>query len=72
MRSHFDSPELMNWSMMTWAPLAKSPNWASQITRQRGSARLRPYSNPSTPASDSGLSTISICAWPARTWLSGM
>ena len=26
-RSHLASPELMNWSMMTWAPLAKSPNW---------------------------------------------
>ena len=29
-RPHFDSPEAMNWSMIAWAPLAKSPNWASQ------------------------------------------
>ena len=24
--------QAMNWSMMTWAPLAKSPNWASHRT----------------------------------------
>jgi len=34
---HFASPELMNWSMMTWAPLAKSPYCASQTTRAFGS-----------------------------------
>ena len=28
---HLSSPLIMNWSMITWAPLAKSPNWASQI-----------------------------------------
>jgi hypothetical protein len=28
----------MNWSITTWAPLAKSPNWASQITSWLGSA----------------------------------
>ena len=27
----------MNWSMTTWAPLAKSPNCASQITKVLGS-----------------------------------
>ena len=27
-RPHFASPELMNWSMMTCAPFAKSPNCA--------------------------------------------
>ena len=43
----------MNWSMITWAPLAKSPNCASQMTRLRGSAELKPYSKPSTAASDS-------------------
>src|SRR4249920_1557800 len=34
MRPHFASPAAMNWSIMTCAPLAKSPNWASQITRR--------------------------------------
>ena len=29
----------MNWSMITWAPLAKSPNCASQITSMSGSTR---------------------------------
>ncbi len=38
MRSHFDSPELMNWSNMICAPLAKSPNWASHIVSAFGSA----------------------------------
>ena len=37
MRPHLASPELMNWSMTTCATLAKSPNWASQITRRFGS-----------------------------------
>ena len=34
---HLASPAAMNWSMMICAPLAKSPNWASQRTRLRGS-----------------------------------
>ena len=38
MRSHFCSPEEMNWSMMVWAPLAKSPNCASHSVRAIGSA----------------------------------
>ena len=29
MRNHLRSPDEMNWSMTTCAPLAKSPNWAS-------------------------------------------
>src|SRR5579872_3535395 len=33
MRSHLRSPDEMNWSNSTWAPLAKSPNCASD--RQR-------------------------------------
>ncbi len=33
-RPHFTSPEAMNWSITTCAPLAKSPNWASQITQR--------------------------------------
>ena len=36
MRSHLASPELRNWSMMTCAPLAKSPNCASHSTSVRG------------------------------------
>src|SRR2546429_349703 len=31
MRSHLRSPDEMNWSNSTCAPLAKSPNCASQI-----------------------------------------
>jgi hypothetical protein len=31
------SPAAMNWSMTTWAPFAKSPNWPSQITSASGS-----------------------------------
>ena len=35
-RSHLASPEDRNWSKMICAPLAKSPNCASQITRELG------------------------------------
>ncbi len=38
MRSHLLSPEQMNWSMITCAPLAKSPNCASHSTSALGSA----------------------------------
>ena len=38
MRSHFFSPDEMNWSMITWAPLAKSPNCASHMISASGSA----------------------------------
>jgi hypothetical protein len=38
MRPHFASPEAMNWSITTCAPLAKSPNWPSQITSSKGCA----------------------------------
>ncbi len=37
---HFCSAEEMNWSIMICAPLAKSPNCASQITSVSGSATL--------------------------------
>ena len=37
-RPHFASPEAMNWSITTCAPLAKSPNCASQTTSSFGSA----------------------------------
>ncbi len=37
---HFDSEQEMNWSIMICAPLAKSPNCASQMTRVSGSATL--------------------------------
>ena len=40
MRSHLRSPEEMNWSNTTCAPLAKSPNWASHITSALGSASV--------------------------------
>ena len=30
--------ELMNWSITTWAPLTKSPNWPSQMVSVLGSA----------------------------------
>ena len=29
---HLERPDAMNWSMITCAPFAKSPNCASQIT----------------------------------------
>src|SRR5690606_5188726 len=50
---HFDSAEVINWSIMVWAPLAKSPNWASQTVRAWGLAMAYPYSNPKTAYSDS-------------------
>ena len=53
MRSHLRSPDEMNWSITTWAPLAKSPNCASQMVRVFGSASEKPYSKPSTASSDS-------------------
>ena len=33
---HFSSALTMNWSMITWAALAKSPNCASHSTRASG------------------------------------
>ena len=60
---HFLSPEEINWSIITCAPLAKSPNWASQIVRVFGSTKLYPYSNPKTASSDKKLSTISNFFW---------
>ena len=38
--NHFLSPEEINWSIITWAPFAKSPNWASQIVNVLGSTKL--------------------------------
>ncbi len=35
---HFVSDPARNWSMITWAPFAKSPNCASHITSARCSA----------------------------------
>ena len=34
--AHLSSPAEMNWSTITWAPLAKSPNWASHSTSVSG------------------------------------
>lgn len=45
-RTHFAWPELMNWSIMHWAVLLKSPNWASQQTRAFGLVIENPSSNP--------------------------
>ena len=39
---HFDSPAAMNWSMITWAELSKSPNCASQRIRLSGRRRRVP------------------------------
>ena len=38
MRSHLRSPDEMNWSNSTCAPLAKSPNCASHSVSAFGSA----------------------------------
>ncbi len=38
MRSHLRSPDEMNWSITTWAPFTKSPNWPSHMVRVFGSA----------------------------------
>ena len=35
---HLVSEPARNWSMITWAPFMKSPNWASHITSARCSA----------------------------------
>lgn len=45
-RTHLAWPAEMNWSMMHWAVLWKSPNWASQHTRALGLAMAKPSSNP--------------------------
>src|ERR1043166_7527197 len=37
---HFDSELAMKLSIITWAPLAKSPNWASHITSVSGADPL--------------------------------
>jgi hypothetical protein len=63
MRSHLRSPEEMNWSMTTCAPLAKSPNCASQITSAFGSAVEKPYSKPSTASSDNSESITTKSPW---------
>ena len=45
-RTHLACPGQMNWSMMHWAVLWKSPNWASQRTRALGLAMAKPSSKP--------------------------
>ena len=35
---HLARLETKNWSMITWAPFMKSPNWASQRTSDCGQA----------------------------------
>lgn len=48
---HLVSPEAIKLSIIIYAPLAKSPNYASQITNTLGLAIEYPYSKPSTPYS---------------------
>lgn len=52
---YLHSPLEIYVSMMIWAPLKKSPNWASQIMRLLGCSMLIPYSKPSTASSDKAL-----------------
>jgi hypothetical protein len=55
----------MKLSMITWAPFAKSPNYASQMTSAFGFAKAYPYSNPETPYSDSKELVTTNFAYPA-------
>ena len=67
---HFDSPETMKLSMITWAAFPKSPNCASHSTRLSGEAAEYPYSKPRQPASESGLLWSSKGASaPDRFWI---
>ena len=59
-RSHLVSPDVTKVSIVTWAPLKKSPNCASQMTSSCGFSQLMPYSKPSTASSLSELLAISI------------
>lgn len=45
-RTHLAWPGQMNWSMMHWAVLWKSPNWASHRIRALGLAIAKPSSKP--------------------------
>ncbi|RUS31556.1 hypothetical protein BC938DRAFT_477569 [Jimgerdemannia flammicorona] len=67
--SHFFSPEAMNWSMMTWAVFAKSPNWASQIMSELGSTSEYPSSKPKVPYSDNEELLMVKPACSGERWL---
>ena len=56
---HFELPETMNWSTITCAEFAKSPNCASQSTSTSVACMEYPYSNPNAAFSDNGLLCIS-------------
>ena len=56
---HFISPEVIYWSIIIWAPLAKSPNCASHKTSDSGSDKEYPNSKPSTANSDKSVSITS-------------
>ncbi len=71
MRPHLASPEAMNWSITTWAPLAKSPNWPSQMSRVFGSVVEKPYSNAITASSLSSESITVACSGVSTSWRSG-
>ena len=61
---HLDSPHPTYVSNTIWAPLKKSPNWASHSTRLRGLSTDMPYSKPRTASSDRGL--LAISRWPGK------
>mmetsp|Transcript_13407 Transcript_13407/g.18543 ORF Transcript_13407/g.18543 Transcript_13407/m.18543 type:complete len:219 (+) Transcript_13407:1032-1688(+) len=70
---HLFSMELKNWSMITCAPLEKSPNCASHSTNWSSVSWLYPSSNPSTPNSESGEDMIEAAAgWFGVMLLSGV
>jgi hypothetical protein len=66
------SPELMNWSITTCAPFAKSPNCAFPDDQRVGSAVEKPYSKPSTASSDSTESMTTKSPWSLPMCCSGM
>ncbi len=56
-RRHLSSALAMNWSMITWAALTKSPNWASQRVRVSG----RVTAVAVLEAQHAGLRTAGCC-----------
>lgn len=60
--AHLASVAVIKLSIAIYAPLKKSPNYASQIDKLLGFSKLYPYSYESTPASESGL--FAICNFP--------
>lgn len=73
-RTHLAWPGEMNWSMMHWAVLWKSPNWASQSTRAFGLAMAKPSSKPAHNETDlrtclfSGHTMVHTAAYSGFIW----